>query len=76
MSIEEAIILFAKQFPDRKFKGYWKTEDGFILHAESPYPDSSPAQFVVTNSGEFYATNPMMTDFSRLKYVKYKIRRK
>ena len=60
MTINEAITLFYKNFPDKKVTGYWKKPDGYILNIEGSINGCpEPGQFAVTNRGEIYGTNPI-----------------
>lgn len=67
MNIKEALNLFEQN----NKKGLVPTEycvvnEGIVINTESPEPrpESSPAQYLVTNDGKVYATNPMMVEYT------------
>ena len=56
MTVKEAIVIFAKQFPDKAVVGYWDQSITAGLTA--------PAQYLVTDDGQIYGTNPMRSNLS------------
>lgn len=73
MTIKEAIMLFSKEVSGKRVVGYWVSEKGVILNTKSvPELDGfyGPSQFVVSNEGKVYGTNPLVDDFDSMKYHK------
>ena len=35
MTVKEAIVIFAKQFPDKAVVGYWDKPNGIVLNTQS-----------------------------------------
>ena len=61
MILENAIKCLKEQYPDRVITGYLQRGDSFVFNTKLPkqFRDLiTPAQFVVTNEGEVYGTNP------------------
>ena len=61
MTVKEAIVIFAKQFPDKAVVGYWDKPNGIVLNTQSI---TAPAQYLVTDDGQIYGTNPMRSNLS------------
>lgn len=61
MTVKQAAMLVVQTFPGRYVTGYWVEGDNYIFNTKSLKAmrgDVAPSQFVVTKSGEIYATNP------------------
>lgn len=72
MKLIDAITLFMKKNPGRVVTGYWEQDDGYILNTKSLgalKKLTAPGQFVVTDNGEIYGTNPINSnlDVSKMK---------
>ena len=49
MTVKEAIVIFAKQFPDKAVVGYWDKPNGIVLNTQSITAGlTAPAQYLVT----------------------------
>lgn len=73
MELQEAMRIFTNKIKNRKVVGYWVSDGSYIFNTKSYEPDSgfpTPSQFVVTESGEVYGTNPMSSGLMDLKYIK------
>lgn len=72
MTIKDAILLFSKNFPDRKVIGYWKKENGYVLNTKPILKTSfiEPGQFMVRNDGNIYGTNPMNMELDQASYIR------
>ena len=70
MTIQDAIKMLNSKISGKKVIGYWLVENGIVLNVEPRKNIPEPAQFMVTNDGNVYATNPMNTDFDRYQYVR------
>lgn len=65
MTVKEAIVIFAKQFPDKAVVGYWDKPNGIVLNTQSITAGlTAPAQYLVTDDGQIYGTNPMRSNLS------------
>lgn len=65
MTVKEAIVIFAKQFPDKAVVGYWGKPNGIVLNTQSITAGlTAPAQYLVTDDGQIYGTNPMRSNLS------------
>lgn len=65
MTLNEAIKLFKKEYPEYRVTGYWIKNGEYILNAKLIFSKKGflvPGQYVVTSSGEVYGTNPMVSD--------------
>lgn len=72
MDISNALKLFSSKFPRRKAIGYWTNSEGIILNTVSKETNniSEPGQYVITNSGKIYGTNPINSDLSsKMKFL-------
>lgn len=70
-AVTEAISKFNKEFPGMRVIGYWKNENGYILNTKRvpEIPDIiEPGQFIVTNDGRVYGTNPVLSKLNSLEY--------
>ena len=71
MTLAQALDLFAKNVSGRIPTGYWEQNGQFIFNTKAASGEgmTAPAQYVVTNNGEVYATNPMRSklDISKMK---------
>lgn len=79
MELKKAMSLFAKKVKNRKIVGYWVSNGSYIFNTKSYEPDSgfpTPSQFVVTESGDVYGTNPMSSGLMDLEYTKLPIIRR
>lgn len=57
MTVEKAIELYKKEY-DRPVIGYWKEGKNIILNVK-PRIQDEPGQWMVTDSGQVYNTNPL-----------------
>ena len=65
MTVKEAIVIFAKQFPDKAVVGYWDKPNDIVLNTQSITAGlTAPAQYLVTDDGQIYGTNPMRSNLS------------
>lgn len=65
MTVEHAIYIFNKKYPDKKLIGYWKDGGNYILNTEDKYgPGYSGeiCQFLVSGNGDIQPTNPMRSE--------------
>lgn len=63
MKITDAMTIFNKKFPNRKVIGYWTKPNGYVLNTENEFSNIvEPGQFLVTNDGHVYGTNPIVSD--------------
>lgn len=79
MELREAMRIFTNKIKNRKIVGYWVSDGTYIFNTKSYGPDSefpTPSQFVVTESGEVYGTNPMSSGLMDLEYTKLPIIRR
>ena len=62
MTAKMAANLFAKKFHDRMVLGYWEDQKGIILQVSPSLPGRAeePCQFLVTDDGLIYPTNPVV----------------
>ena len=73
MDIREAIKLFQSKYPDFLVTGYWKKPNGLVLNAKACQARrgaTEPGQFVVTNDGKVYGTNPFCSDLNPTDMIK------
>ena len=72
MNLTKALELFAKNVSGRIPTGYWEQNGQYIFNTKAaPFAESlaTPAQYVVTASGDVYGTNPIQSnlDISKMK---------
>ena len=67
MNVEEAAAILKATFPDRTITGYWKKDVGYVFQSTNPLDGLviEPAQYVVTQEGKVYGTNPMVVPLGR-----------
>lgn len=72
MDVTTALNVFGKKVPGRIPIGYWE-QNGQVIIATKTTPATmnmaAPAQFVVTENGDVYGTNPIQSnlDFTKMK---------
>lgn len=63
MNVKEAASILRRQFPERIITGYWVKDNGYVFNTKMLFVnDTSPGQYVVTNDGKVYGTNPVRSD--------------
>ena len=72
MSLNEALVLLMKNVSGRIPTGYWEQNGQYIFNTKAtPMTDglAAPAQYVVTESGDVYGTNPIQSglDIGKMK---------
>lgn len=73
MTVQEAKAKLTAKYPDRLPVGYWTISDGFVFNTKPIGVAkflTAPGQYVVTNNGEVYGTNPMRHDCDPAKMKK------
>lgn len=74
MTLVKAIEAFARNVPGRIPTGYWEQNGQFIFNTKAaPMTQNmaAPAQYVVTNTGEVYGTNPIQSNLDPSKMKKF-----
>lgn len=75
MDVKKAIDIVSKEYPGMIPIGYWEIDDVIIINTKPLKmfkKITQPSQFVVTNDGKVYGTNPMMYDISLATMKKLK----
>lgn len=73
MTLKKAIDLLVEKFPGYIPVGYWVKGDVYVINTKpiKVFRDrTAPSQFVVTQNGEVYGTNPMIYDLSVKDMIK------
>ena len=71
MTVKEAIVIFAKQFPDKAVVGYWDKPYGIVLFTQSFSAGlTATGQHVVSDVGLIYGTNRLRSNLSRVDMKK------
>ena len=73
MTLVKALEVFAKNVSGRIPTGYWEQNGQFIFNTKATSMTqnmAAPAQYVVTNSGEVYGTNPIQSSLDPSKMKK------
>lgn len=73
MNVREATAILKKQFPNRKIVGYWVKSNGFVFNTKPLLGDSlvEPGQYLVTDDGKVYGTNPMRSKLNMDEMKKF-----
>ena len=73
MNVREAAVVLKKQFPSRKIIGYWVKVNGFVFNTKSTLGENLtvPAQYLVTNDGHIYGTNPVRSKLNDSEMKKF-----
>lgn len=74
MTLLEATNILAKKYPGRVVTGYWVNGKDYILNTKllsALQGVTAPGQFVVTEDGNVYGTNPVRSnlDISDMKTI-------
>lgn len=74
MTLLEAINILANKYPGRVVTGYWVNGKDYILNTKllrALQGVAAPGQFVVTEDGNVYGTNPVRSnlDISDMKTI-------
>lgn len=74
MTLVEAINILANKYPGRVVTGYWVKGKDYILNTKPLHAlkgMTEPGQFVVTEEGKVYGTNPVRSnlDISDMKTI-------
>lgn len=73
MTLQKAIEIFVKKYPGRLVSGYWEKDGGFIFNTRKTALNeglTEPGQFVVTEDGKVYGTNPLRVNLDPKKMKK------
>lgn len=74
MTIDKALQLFQNQNKEKLIPTeYCVVKEGIVINTKSIFirPNTCPAQYLVTNDGQVYPTNPMLVEYTEF----YKIKR-
>lgn len=75
MNISKAKSLLKTVYPERIVVGYWIVDGGIVLNTQSPHSVfgvHEPGQFMVTEDGNVYGTNPVVSNLDDYVYHKLK----
>ncbi len=63
MTVKAAVDLFLEQYPNQRVLGYWDDTKGIVLQVSPSLTGRAeePLQFLVTDDGTIYPSNPVIT---------------
>ena len=73
MDLKTALSKFVENVPDRIPTGYWEQDGQIIFNTKTASAIANlaaPAQYVVTEDGKVYGTNPLQSDLNPAKLKK------